>query len=183
MPRPDAEASGRYGREGDAYLIEIRLKEARQLFHSLDPAPFREKDLDADAEAYIVESVEDLPAGAPVRIVVHLSEPTEEHASGIPEAVRGYFAYRTESIGRQLRETLRLGRVSLAIGAGFLVACLSLRRMLPGIPILQEGLLIMGWVALWRPVQIFLYDWWPIRRAMKTHARIAAMPVEVRPAR
>ena len=24
--------------------------------------------------------------------------------------------------------------------------------------------MIGGWVALWRPLEIFLYDWWPIRR-------------------
>jgi hypothetical protein len=30
-----------YRREGDHTLIEIRVREIRQLFHTLDPAPFR----------------------------------------------------------------------------------------------------------------------------------------------
>ena len=176
------DASVRYGREGETYLIELRLREARQLFHSLDPAPFREKDLDRDAEAYIVESVQDLPAGAPIKLVITLPDPTPEHRAGIPEAVRNYFVYRAGAIGRQLRETLRRGRISLAIGILFLVSCITLRGMLPSIPVLQEGLLISGWVAMWGPIQIFLYDWWPIHRAMKTHERIARMPVDVRAA-
>jgi hypothetical protein len=27
-----------------------------------------------------------------------------------------------------------------------------------------EGLTIGGWVAMWRPMEIYLYDWWPLRR-------------------
>ena len=34
--------------------IELRLKELNQLFDSFDPAPFHEKDLDQDAEEFIV---------------------------------------------------------------------------------------------------------------------------------
>ena len=45
---------------------------------------------------------------------------------------------------------------------------------------LAEGLLIIGWVGLWRPVEIFLYDWWPIRRRQQHFAALAAMPVDVR---
>jgi hypothetical protein len=30
--------------------------------------------------------------------------------------------------------------------------------------ILRQGLVIAGWVAMWRPIQIFLYEWWPITR-------------------
>jgi len=39
-----------YRSEGDARLIEIGLKSISQLFNSLDPSPFHQKDLDADAE-------------------------------------------------------------------------------------------------------------------------------------
>jgi hypothetical protein len=62
-------------------------------------------------------------------------------------------------------------------------ACLSTRRWLDAISsrgVLAEGLLIIGWVALWRPVEIFLYDWWPIRRQQKRFEGIARMPVEIR---
>jgi hypothetical protein len=45
--------------------------------------------------------------------------------------------------------------------------------------ILDESLLIVGWVALWRPLEIFLYDWWPIRADARLFERLAAMPVRV----
>jgi uncharacterized protein (DUF1330 family) len=34
--------------------IEVRIEEISQLFHSLDPFPFRERDLDQEAEEFIV---------------------------------------------------------------------------------------------------------------------------------
>ena len=32
----------------------------------------------------------------------------------------------------------------------------------------RESLLIGGWVAMWRPLEVFLYDWWPIRAEAKS---------------
>jgi len=44
-----------------ANAIELRIEEISQLFHTLDPFPFREKDLDADAEEFIVSWARELP--------------------------------------------------------------------------------------------------------------------------
>jgi hypothetical protein len=46
--------------------------------------------------------------------------------------------------------------------------------------IVQEGLIIVGWVANWRPIEIFLYDWWPIVRRRRLYRRLASATVEVR---
>jgi hypothetical protein len=47
--------------------------------------------------------------------------------------------------------------------------------------IFGEGMLIIGWVAMWRPLEIFLYEWVPIRRRCHILAKLAAMPVSVQP--
>jgi hypothetical protein len=47
--------------------------------------------------------------------------------------------------------------------------------------VLREGLTILGWVAMWRPVEIFLYEWWPILEQQRTCERIAGLDIEVRP--
>ena len=51
---PAQRLAQRYRREDGFYLIELRLRELRALFNSLDPAPFLDKDLDDEAERYIV---------------------------------------------------------------------------------------------------------------------------------
>ena len=86
-----------------------------------------------------------------------------------------------------MRFQLREGRVALAIGLAFLILCMSLRQLAVVLPsdtlqrILQEGLLILGWVAMWRPLQIFLYDWWPIRHQVRIYDKLACIPVRALP--
>lgn len=173
-----------YRREGGDWLIEVRLRELRQLFHHLDPAPFREKDLDPAAESYIEDAVREIGVRRPMRLVVHLpaAERESPDASTLPEAVANYFEYRARQTGAELRRLLRRAVANLAIGLLFLAACLTLRRTLAADAneVLAEGLLIIGWVALWRPVEMFLYDWWPVLRRQRRLAAIARLPVEVR---
>lgn len=174
-----------YRRDGAVWLIEIRLRDLRQLFHHLDPAPFREKDLDPAAEAYIEDAVREIGPRQACRLVVHLpaADFGSEDAKSLPTAISHYFEYRSRHSRLELRRMLRRGLASLVIGLAFLFACLSLRNWLAGLgsfSMLDEGLLIIGWVALWRPVEIFLYDWWPILRQASRFASIARMPVEVR---
>jgi len=174
-----------YRRDGATWLIEIRLRELRQLFHHLDPAPFHEKDLDPAAEAYIEDAVREIGLRRPCRLVVHLpaAERESEDARTLPEAFRHYFEYRARQAQVEFRRLLGRGVASLLIGLAFMFACLSLRRWLAVVgndAVLAEGLLLIGWVALWRPVEIFLYDWWPIRRQQRRFEFIAQMPVEIR---
>jgi hypothetical protein len=173
-----------YRRDGDWWLVEIRLRDVRQMFHSLDPAPFREKDLDPAAEDYLEEAVRDIGPTRPIRLRIHLPAAAlgSEDARTLPEAIARHFDYRAAQAGVDLRRLLGRGGVSLAIGLGFLVLCLWLRAPIAGDPryaVLAEGLLIIGWVGLWRPVEIFLYDWWPVRRRLRRFAALSRMPVEV----
>jgi len=83
----------------------------------------------------------------------------------------------------QLRLLLVRGSISLLIGLTFLAVCLSVRQLLlanvePGDAIASEGLLILGWVAMWKPVEIFLYDWWPDLDRRRLFERIAHIQIE-----
>ena len=40
--------------ESAGHSIELRIEDVSQLFHTLDPFPFRERDLDKEAEEFIV---------------------------------------------------------------------------------------------------------------------------------
>lgn len=169
-------------------VIEIRLERISQIFNMLDPFPFRERDLDEDAEAFIVDWARELHPRAPLRIVVHLpaAEAASTEALGLPDAIRHYFALRTQALSFELRELFRVGRISLAIGCLVLALCLALAGLVaePSFERLgsfaAEGLLILGWVALWRPMEIFLYDWWPIARQRRLYGRLAQADVQVR---
>lgn len=169
--------------------IELRVEKTAQLFHSLDPYPFRERDLDRDAEDYIVDWASELDRRKPIAIVVHVPETELEWnaARELPEAFARYFAYRAESLQRELTELFRIGRRSLLIGMTILAACLLSAHFLaaqifddPFKRLVEESLLLLGWVANWRPIEIFIYDWWPIVRKRNLYRRLALAKVEVK---
>ena len=171
-------------------VIEIRVDEIAQLFHTLDPFPFREKDLDREAEEYIVGWARELPADRPFRVVVHFPDDQVQAnlARELPEALGKYFAGRAAVIQGDLNELFRIGRRSLAIGVAILVACLLAANLASGFladapsrRIVQESFLILGWVANWRPLEIFLYDWLPIVRRRDLYRRLSAATIEEKP--
>lgn len=166
--------------------IEMRLRELAQLFNSLDPSPFLERDLDADAEEFIVSWARELPHYLELELIIHVSEPPQpERAASTEQAVQGYFANRTALKRRELRQLLRRGRLSLVIGLAFMAVCfvtgqVALRVLPSGLNTFVEvSLSIVGWVALWRPLEIYLYDWWPIRGEARLLERLARMRVSV----
>lgn len=179
-----------YRQEGGWTLIEVRLSTLRQLFNSLDPSPFHERDLDEDAEEYIVGAAAEIAASAALKLVIHLPGDELEQARqpDVEAALQHYFDYRLRVERHRLAMLLREGRLALASGAVFLAVCNLLAETARHLPweqlgaLLGEGLVIIGWVALWRPAEIFLYDWWPHRRRCRLLARLAAMPVELRDA-
>src|SRR5689334_1754508 len=112
--------------------IEISLRNVSQLFNSLDPSPFLEKDLDHDAEEFLVGWAHEHPHDRSLELVLHLQEwpkgPDDE--ANVRDAVHNYFAYRAR-VGRQeLKQLLQRGRISLLIGLGFLSGCLLLSEYL-----------------------------------------------------
>jgi len=167
-------------------IIELQLERAGQLFDTLDPMPFREKDLDREAEDYIVSWARELPRQAPMIIRIHLptAETEGEQAKMLPQALARYFRYRAEAVGRDLSELFRVGRLSLLVGLVVLGVCVSAARIAVRWggqfgDLLREGLIILGWVANWRPIEIFLYEWWPVVRHRNLLRRLSQAEIVI----
>jgi hypothetical protein len=168
--------------------IELQVGELKQLFNSMDPAPFLERDLDPKAEAFIVEWARELHRDAPLALVVRLSRQTATAADAalLTQAVDEYFARAAAASRARLRRLFRTGRWSLVIGVAFVAAAIFIGDRVADLfgrddygRIIKESVAIGAWVALWRPMEIFLYDWWPIRGEIRLYERLAAMPVFV----
>ncbi|WP_127089901.1 hypothetical protein [Aquabacter cavernae] len=171
--------------------IEIRVERIAQLLNMLDPYPFQERDLDPQAEAFIVEWAGDLPAKQPLAIVLHLpaEEAGTDAARAFGQTLNHFFRARAEEKSRELKELFRMGRIALAIGLAVLAACILLSELISGrlgdrpfAHFVSESLIILGWVANWRPIEIFLYDWWPLVRDRRLYRRLAQARVEIRAA-
>ena len=170
-----------------ASLIELRVTELKQLFNAMDASPFGHRDLDPRAEEFIVSWAREFPTKAALGLRVHLDRPPgrPDESALLGEAVHGFFRERAEASRRSLRNLFRVGRTSLIIGLAFLVLTVGVSDFIANrshgglAETLRQGLAIVGWVALWRPLEIFLYDWWPIRTQIRLAERLAAMPIEI----
>jgi len=170
--------------------IELSVREIAQLFETLDPYPFLQRDLDKDAEEFIVGWARELPRDHTLKIVLHVPAGEAETPSGreLARSMKAYFAHRADAVRRDLRELFRIGRMSFAIGVGVLVACVVAAQYVesmlgegPLARVMEESLIILGWVANWRPLEIFLYEWWPIARRRNLYGRLAAAEIALNP--
>lgn len=167
--------------------IELNLRDMDQLFNTMDPSPFHEKDLDHDAEEFILSWAQEFHRHEPVELVIYLERfpNTTEAVQTVTDAVHNYFAYRARLNELEFKRLMKQARASLLIGIAFLLACLASIEMFalnrPGTfwSFFSEGLTIAGWVAMWKPMQMYLYDWWPLRRRGQTFAKLSQMPVHV----
>jgi hypothetical protein len=171
------------------YAIELKVGRISSLFDALDPFPIPSRDLAKHAEDFIVGWARELPERAPIRILLHLPRVEMEHesASAVADAFRAHFSDRARVAKGDLDELFRVGRWSLAVGLGVLAVCVLISRLAHEVlgeayfsRLLSEGIIILGWVANWRPLEIFLYDWWPLRKRRALLLRLATASIELR---
>ena len=178
-----------YRTDNGIIVIELVLRNVMQLFNSLDPSPFHEKELDPDAEEYIFNAVVDQPKKIPVKMAIYLPEEsiTGNTRESIILGIHNHFIYKSSVSDRELRRLFERGRLVLVIAIGILLMTLLARQILSTleqdllIRMAGEGFLILGWVTLWEPAYIFIYGWWPIVQKRRIYTRITTIEIEVLP--
>jgi hypothetical protein len=181
-----------YRVEDGHVLIEMKLSAVSQLFNSFDPAPFHEKELDVNAEDYIVDTVKDFPLKTRFKIIVYLPDGVKDakQALDIPEAIKSHFEYKALMQRRKFRQRLIYGEFTLVVGLAFLAIAMLASMAIdaysssyPAAHLVASALTITGWVAMWEPVTIFLFQLWPIVKQRKVYEKISRVETDIRPYR
>lgn len=170
------------------HVIEIRVDSVRRLFNSMDPSPFHERDLDHDAEEFIVSWANEYPVSDAIALRIHVEQaPHPADAQALESAIHHYFAYRAGIQKRDLGLLWREARTSLIIGLIFLSVCLTTAHAVAPQTggggtggwgdILRESLTIIGWVSMWKPIDTALYRWWPVLRQVRVLRKLAGARV------
>lgn len=168
-------------------LIDLRITELSLLFHAMDPSPPHEKDLDPKVEDFIVSWARAAHRDSQLALQVHVDQPAmPEQVEMAREAIHEFFRQRSLSATRRLSQLFRVGRTSLLIGVLFLSVVVTVAGLVERAlgetqmsALIRESMVIGGWVAMWRPLEIFLYDWWPILAERKLFDRLSVMPVTI----
>lgn len=177
----------RYRLEEGQPCIDVKSESVGHLLDNRDPAPFGERDLDPGLAQYLLDAGDDLMKRGRYRVVFWLDQPSPPDA--IEQAFRGHFEDVVERIHRTRRRRRRTGQVTLVLAVGLVVGLLMLSQlvatMVPGsLGVgLKEGLVISSWVVMWRPVEILIYDWIPVRHERNVALRLLDAEIHVRAGR
>jgi hypothetical protein len=174
----------RYRVEKGVPCIDVRVGTIEQLFDNRDPAPFRDRDLDPALAEYLRDASEDLFGEDRILVVFWLDKACQP--GEIEQAFRAHFGDVIARSRRTRRRSRRSGQVALALAVILLIALIALSqlvaRLVPGSlgEGLKEGLVISSWVVMWRPVEILIYDWIPIRHDRKVASKLLEARIDVR---
>lgn len=119
---------------------------------------------------------------APLRVEIWLTMPP---SVDVPHAVRAHFQSEIDSTNRHRREQVRRGLIGLAIAIVVVIVLTTIaevvERRLTGTfgTALREALVISGWVLMWRPLDVLVYDRiaWVRNRRILESIRDAAIAV------
>ena len=164
--------------------VNVHVRDVAQLFNSLDPSPFWDRDLDRDAAAFIEEEFGDKRSAEHWHLTVHTQTDTAT-AADLQLAIENYYTRLANSARRDMREHRRLGELALLGGLAIFILGVVGRELLSGafgeLPrVIDEGLIILAWLALWRPAEVLAYEWVPIYRKRRQYERLAGMRITIR---
>lgn len=168
--------------------IDLRVDDPQQLLDMLDPFPFRERGLDGDVDDYVREHALEVSPDTPLAITIHLpaTQVDSPLAQSLPTIVSRHFEHRAERSRHELARLFAQGRKALVVGLVVLGLCLLVGQSLVNVfpdsriaRVFMEGLVILGWVANWRPMEIFLFEWWPLIQEQRLSRRLAQAEVAV----
>lgn len=106
-------------------------------------------------------------------------------AAELPQAIHSHFQREVDSCSQRIRENFRYARRATLAGLGVIAVFLGIAAELPEeggrwISVMRESLTIFGWVTMWRPAELWLYDHLPERRLRSVAERLAVAEVSVK---
>lgn len=159
-------------------LLKVATVEA--IFDAQDPRNIPERNLSAEWLEYIFEVMNDKPRGHAIDLSLHVTNFGAWTPEILATTLHTEFRNYDKLLHRRLKDNFRLGRTSLGIALIALIFFTLMSELVHHVSegffqrTFEEGFLIIGWVALWRPVEILLYDWWPMYDRRRKIARILA---------
>lgn len=170
------------------HTIHLKVNVLDKIFDSLDAEPIAFRSLNPEWIDYLIDEMNDRAGMHPVNISLEIPQGVLVGTSAVEveESIRRELYEHVRLLNRKLKEVLRIGRVSLLFALCVLVVFTFLsigsERFYLGIfqRFFSEGFVIIGWVALWRPVEALLYDWWPIIDERRKFNRLIAGKITVK---
>jgi hypothetical protein len=149
------------------------------MFNSFDPSPFWDRDLDQQAAAFIEGEFSDRSRTDRWLLQIHAQAGTAT-VNDLQAALARYYERLVTSTRLGLREQARVGEIALIAGIAVFSICISLESAVHRLPrAIDEGLIVLAWIALWRPIEMLAYGWVPLHRRRRLYERLRRVRVSV----
>ncbi len=167
--------------------VTITLESAEELFTAPEAEPLAGRFETHSGMDRLLDHLTPAATRAPFTVVVEVPGADAHLRSRLQPAIAGYVAHRVADLRAAKRRIERRGYTELALGLVFLAACLLLSSAAVAVPagpewlgfVVAEGLVIVGWIVLWHPVDMLLFERWPLRREIRLLEAIAAADLRV----
>lgn len=171
------------------YDFTLKLDDIKHLFREPEFDLFRSQTDSCSGIERLVNELKPTSLTNKVRTTISLPEHqlSENLKKSVVDALQRYCNNKIEKISNDLISLRGQGIRALRRGLLFLALCLIVSTFFDRIeylPILvhrflNEGFLIAGWVSLWYPIELLLYEWSPLRRKKQIYEMIKDMEVKI----
>jgi hypothetical protein len=181
---------------GSTTDIVLHLDEMAKFFSIPDPDPLAGKQLYEPGIEFVYDQVRASRLKNDIHMILYLpqKQATSKNAEKLKTGIEDYCKFQIHKIQNSLEMQKRQGRRTLIYGIAILVICLFLSGLgfylmsIASTPFLYaiggfmfNGFMIIGWVSLWTPTSMLLFERWPDIISKRTYERIIKMPIEIRP--
>lgn len=125
------------------------------------------------------------------KILIHVPPSlTTLDAASIHAKLNEFYRIHTTELKNDLMVMKTQSFDALCKGVPIMIAALSLNffieERLKGFNdiryfefILKESMYIFGWVSMWKPIELLLYDRWPLNRKLKSYDKMIITPIHI----
>lgn len=169
----------------DTKEITLHVRRLEDIFFQSAILLFPKRLLNREIVQYIVEAADTIPEKTGIRLSIHVVEKEHSREQEARKLIHKHFAYGSERTRSRVKSTLKLAFRSMLLGTVFLVIMLSVASAITAfspesslMSTIRELFVILGWVALWRPAELLLYEWRPYQKKAKLFRRLAESNIE-----
>ena len=158
--------------------ISLVLRHSNQLFENDLPLPAEHVALSQPVLDFLEDSIEANRDCSVFDLKIYM--PQKDWASFEPRLVDNiaatfdrYFNRHIQKQRHRLSDHFRQARKMFVLGFAFMMLCMLVRTFwVPEdsstlMSSIREGLLVIGWVAMWKPVEELIFNWWPIKDELR----------------
>jgi len=164
----------------------ITVHRAEDLIPQASNTRYQKRFLNPDIEDYIIGKAKRARANERIVLKIEFLSTGPVDEAKVMIAIKKNFSNRKQESQTSLKQTLYHGRRSLIVALIFFAILFTLVEISKGLfpqnglaKMLSESITILGWVALWRPAELLLYEWRPFKQNAKLFSRLEQSQIQI----